>query len=527
MNSTEQQLCNLVQTGHFAEAKKVIEVNLHQAHDSREQYELLELLAYINLQLGRPTESLKALQNLPTLSDANEAESTRSRVITLKRTGDIYLRMGRKSNAATIYKSALSSAMALAPSDPIVTGILEALVGSLLHDEQYEAARPYAEQLVSIHELRINSDEPFHGTSLFWAYVKLLQIYRTISAELHLELLRKALPFFDRMWLFRSQHFEGQSPEKQEATFEELRQGMFDSYISENTPATFLDRLWLSTEYKMRALPLINWQPADKVSNAVILCVHGLGLENRVYDPFGTQMAARHFTVYAMDVRGFGAWQSQYGSETVNFSRALSDVSAIIHLIKTKHPGLPVFLLGESMGGAIVLRFAADFESEIAGVISSAPPAQRFGEIRTAAQVALHLFSHPYTPFDIGTQLAEQATSRAELRDLWKRDPKAKTQLSPVELIMFDHFVKETQARCSSIHSTPVMIVQGMADRLVNPKGSYDMYDSVRSPDKTMMIIGNAEHLIFENLEQSPVLLDGLTTWLNHHITPSSTATIE
>jgi lysophospholipase len=124
----------------------------------------------------------------------------------------------------------------------------------------------------------------------------------------------------------------------------------------------------------------------------------------------------------------------------------------------------------------------------------------------------------PNKPFNIGSQVAEQATSKQSLRDIWKRDPKAKQDLSPIELIKFDKFMKDTKKRCTAIHGTPVMIVQGMADQLVKPRGTYEMFDNVRSKDKTMLIIGSAEHLIFETPKQSKVLLDGLASWLNDHV---------
>lgn len=272
----------------------------------------------------------------------------------------------------------------------------------------------------------------------------------------------------------------------------------------------------------MRSLPLITWQPADNTVDgnapkAVILCVHALGLESRAFGPFAKKMIAKNFAVYAMDVRGFGAWQSEYGSETVSFDRAIEDIAAILRVIKKRQPGLPVFLLGESMGGAMVLRAASEFGDEMAGVISSVPSAERQGGVKMAVNVAFNFFKSPNKPFDIGTGIAAQATSIVELRDAWKNDPRARGDLSPIELIKFDLFMKETRKRCALIRTTPIMVVQGMADKLVRPEGTYEMYHNVNSPDKTMLIIGNAEHLILETPNQSKVLLDGLTAWLDNH----------
>jgi alpha-beta hydrolase superfamily lysophospholipase len=227
-------------------------------------------------------------------------------------------------------------------------------------------------------------------------------------------------------------------------------------------------------------------------------------------------MAGKQFATYALDVRGFGAWQSETGKQTVNFDKALADVKAVIKILKTRHPGLPVFLLGESMGGAIALRAASEYGNEMAGVVASVPSAERYGEAEMAVNVAIHYLNDRKKQINMAS-IAKKATSNEELREFWKDDLRSRTRLSPLELIKFDHFMKTTQHRCSSITDTPVMLVQGLSDQLVKPQGTYEMYDNIKSPDKVMIIIGNAEHLIFETPEQPQILLGGLDAWLKHH----------
>jgi alpha-beta hydrolase superfamily lysophospholipase len=310
--------------------------------------------------------------------------------------------------------------------------------------------------------------------------------------------------------------YEAGTIQQAHAMYEKLQRAMLKVFLEENKPKTLSDYLWLTSEFRMRSLPLIRWLPDDRTANAVILCVHGMGLENRAFRAFADQMTPKHFIVYAMDVRGFGAWQNEYGEDVMNFNRALSDIPTIIRIIRYNHPGLPVFLLGESMGGAIVLRAASEFGSDMDGVISSAPSAERYGETKMAAQVALHLLS-PNKAFNVGTELGYQETSDESLRKLLLSDPKEKNDLTSKELMTFNSFMKTTQKRCTQIRTTPVVVVQGMADKLAKPKGSYEMFDNVQSPDKTMIIIGSAEHLMIETPKQSKVLLDGLAAWLNDH----------
>jgi alpha-beta hydrolase superfamily lysophospholipase len=274
----------------------------------------------------------------------------------------------------------------------------------------------------------------------------------------------------------------------------------------------------MGAQFRMRALPIIEWPCETGDPKAILLCVHGLGLENRAFGSFAANMVKRGFGVYAMDVRGFGAWQSEYGTQRVNFPRTMNDVTAVIRLIKYRQPGVPVFLVGESMGGAIVLNAASRFGEDMTGAIASVPSNERKGGLRMSIETALHLVRNPKQPFDIGAQVVEQATAKSDLRELWMNDPKAKMELTPVELIKFDKFMKETEKRCAEIHKTPTVVVQGMADKLVKPQGTYDMFDTIASADKTMIIVGNAEHLIFETTKQSQVLMDGLSAWIDNHL---------
>ncbi len=478
--------------------------------------------AYTEVQQDKLKDAIKHLQDSLAIAKQQKEENIRLEVAIAKRLGDLLLRADQEQKAISTYKQGLSWGSKLPPNDTLLVGLLEPLVGILLEDQQFEAARPYAEQLVAVCEARSSSGDMLNIASLFWSYIQLLQVYKHIDIRLQEPILAKVLPLTNMLLNLRSQ-LEGNTIAEQRALFEKLQSSMLRSYITENKPTALSDYLWLTDQFRIRTLPLIRWQPSDGKANAVILCVHGLGLENRAFSSFGRKMAERHFAVYALDVRGFGAWQSEYGSKTVDFDRALNDIGSVARFIKKLNPGLPVYLLGESMGGAIALRAASEFGDEFTGVISSVPSAERFGGTKMAAKVALHLLRDPNKPFDIGTQVTKQATKKTELQQLWKNDPKAKIELTPIELIKFDRFMKTTKQQCSEIRSTPVMIVQGMADKLVKPQGTYEMYDRINSPDKTMIIIGSAEHLIFETLNQSSVLLDGLTAWITNHNTPVQT----
>lgn len=265
--------------------------------------------------------------------------------------------------------------------------------------------------------------------------------------------------------------------------------------------------------------PCLAWLPKDASTiEAVILCVHGLGLHNGTWEPFGKVMSSRGYAVYAIDVRGFGSWMDARGRSKVDFVSCLEDVRRTLKVIKRAHKTQPVFLLGESMGGAIALRVTSLYPQLVDGLISSVPAADRFNQTKTSIKVAFHLINDPDKPFDVGSGVVEQATADPKLREAWLSNPLTKVNLTPRELLQFDRFMKGNKRCAKKIKTKPVLMVQGSDDKLVRPKGTMELFDRLSTPDKKFVLISHAEHLIFEENQFSKEDLDLVDHWLRSHM---------
>lgn len=99
-------------------------------------------------------------------------------------------------------------------------------------------------------------------------------------------------------------------------------------------------------------LPLRRWLPAGG-TKAVILALHGFGDYSRAFAIPAPLWATRGIATYAFDQRGFGgaprhglwAGETRLGIDAIEASRILRQL----------YPGRPLYLLGESMGGAIAI----------------------------------------------------------------------------------------------------------------------------------------------------------------------------
>jgi pimeloyl-ACP methyl ester carboxylesterase len=95
-------------------------------------------------------------------------------------------------------------------------------------------------------------------------------------------------------------------------------------------------------------LPLRVWLPAGQ-PKAVILALHGINDYSNAFEAPGEHWAAAGIATYAYDQRGFGetAQRGLWPGET----QMMDDLRTAAALVGKAHPGVPLYLLGESMGG--------------------------------------------------------------------------------------------------------------------------------------------------------------------------------
>jgi acylglycerol lipase len=272
---------------------------------------------------------------------------------------------------------------------------------------------------------------------------------------------------------------------------------------------------------RKQSAPCRSWSLPGEKPIACLLCVHGLGLQSKSYEFFGTEQSRRGIAVYALDVRGFGAWMKAQGKDKVNFDDCLEDIRQALESIRTANPGLPVYLLGESMGGAIALRAASMYPQLVDGLISSVPAGERFNQGKTSMKVFMNLIAGANIA-DVGKDIVNQATQNSKLKSQWQGDPLSRLNLSPQELIQFQDFMNNNHDAARKVASMPVLFVQGIGDQLVKPEGTWELFNSVASKDKSFFAVPG-EHLIFEEADaQDPVKRDQnfrvISAWLSNKV---------
>jgi acylglycerol lipase len=115
-----------------------------------------------------------------------------------------------------------------------------------------------------------------------------------------------------------------------------------------SVPARFTEFAFIANDGAY--LPLRRWVPAGPVK-AVILALHGFNDYSNAFDAPAKAWAARGIATYAYDQRGFGGAPRR--GQWPGAAQLAYDAITASRILRVSYPRRPVYLLGESMGGAV------------------------------------------------------------------------------------------------------------------------------------------------------------------------------
>lgn len=125
-----------------------------------------------------------------------------------------------------------------------------------------------------------------------------------------------------------------------------------------------------------KTLELICWQ-APNAPKYIVHILHGMAEHKFRYKDFARFLNKHDVCVYAHDHRGHGSSVEAGGTvghfgEQQGFKNILADIECAQQFIRNKHPDLPIFILGHSMGSFIAQSYLIHYQPSIHGMILSA-----------------------------------------------------------------------------------------------------------------------------------------------------------
>ena len=248
---------------------------------------------------------------------------------------------------------------------------------------------------------------------------------------------------------------------------------------------------------------------------ATIALIHGMAEHSARYKHVGEYLAEHGYTVHTLDLRGHGR---SPGKRMLvrQMDEHSNDVASFLTWVRQQAAGSPLFLLGHSMGGLIVTYYILSQSPQLTGVILSAP-ALKLASVspmliavgRLIAKVAPTL---PMATLDLTAISRDPVVLKANADDplVHRGGIPAATGLAMVQAV--DYVQRQMEN-----FRLPVLIVQGTADRLVDPEGSKQLYARAQSTDKTLKLYEGLYHEVLNEPEKDDVLAD-ILAWLDQRI---------
>jgi len=114
--------------------------------------------------------------------------------------------------------------------------------------------------------------------------------------------------------------------------------------------------------------------PGDVAPRAVLLIAHGMSEYAARYQPVAQYLAAQGIAVYAHDHRGHGphAGKPGYFADVDGWAKVVGDLDSMFQHAMVRHPGLPLLLLGHSMGSFIARSYFLQHGDKLSGLMLSA-----------------------------------------------------------------------------------------------------------------------------------------------------------
>jgi acylglycerol lipase len=253
------------------------------------------------------------------------------------------------------------------------------------------------------------------------------------------------------------------------------------------------------------------WLPEGR-SVAVLLIVHGLAEHSGRYGNVVNHFVPRGYAVYGIDHLGHGRSDGPR-AYVDRFQDFLDPLQVFLGRIRGWQPETPIFLVGHSLGGLISAAYLLDQPKEPVGAILSAPSVKMPGSVSPLTLLAGKVLSALLPRLGLVRLEAEGVSRDPAVVRAYRSDPLVFTgritaRLGTELLKTMDRVLAEARKI-----SLPLLILQGAADKLVDPGGARILFDRVGSADKTIKVYEGLYHEVFNEPERDRVL-DDVEKWL-------------
>ncbi len=263
------------------------------------------------------------------------------------------------------------------------------------------------------------------------------------------------------------------------------------------------------------------WRPPGEEQGeeprAIILALHGMNDSRDAWELPGPAFAAAGIEVIAPDQRGFGATAGRGFWPGV--ATLVSDARTMVALIRAAHPHSKLYVMGESMGGAVAICLAASPDRpRIDGTILVSPAVWGRSEMNMFERAGLWLFSNTVPGLHVTGSLVRVTASnnRAAIRRL-STDP---LTIHGTRWDAVKGLVDLMDAALADVGRMrgPVLFLYGGKDHLIPKRAAAAAWDRLPAGARTAFYPGGY-HLMLRDLDRATPI-DDVIAWIDNPSVP-------
>ena len=257
------------------------------------------------------------------------------------------------------------------------------------------------------------------------------------------------------------------------------------------------------------------WEP-EAAPRAVLLVAHGAGEHSARYQPLAQFFAGHNYVVAALDHAGHGYSEGVPG-HVDSFQDYLHDLAIFQRQIAARFAGVPMLLLGHSMGGLIGCNYLLRHQDEFVGAVLSGPAIKTDLEPGVVQMALLRLLALLLPRLRMLKLNAEGVSRDPLVVQDYVEDPLVFHGKMSVRMLreLFSG-MRAVEVAAADI-TLPILILHGGADVMTSPEGSRFLQQHIGSSDKTLKIYPGLYHEIFNEPERAEVL-ENVLNWCDSRL---------
>jgi len=263
--------------------------------------------------------------------------------------------------------------------------------------------------------------------------------------------------------------------------------------------------------------------------NGILLFVHGLGTHMQyVYnslddiDNKNKYFAQFNYKVFGFEFHGHG---KSHGSRSMvyNFDDLVEDLYNVVKLIETNYPNKSIILIGDSMGGGVIIKYIADKLHNISGIILLSPLCGIDDKLKPSNFMInlLQMTSWviPWMPYKMTTTLSDMSIENHEFKIQYSNSKYTYNGNYPLCTLREIYNASITIPLLASKIDIPTLIFHGKLDNITIPEKSIEFYNNIpKNINKKLVVIDEKGHNLLvpkTKLDRIPdKILDDMLLWI-------------